>query len=178
MDDRPQQPDGEQPEHRIVRGGDGRVRKVRVRSNEIGARKRRAFLDHLAATSNVVASARVAGAGARSFYKLRDRDPEFAADWDHALDQAGPRLEGKLILWAETRGKTGPRAGGGDAEADDLDGFDPALALQILSLHRKRRGERSERRGPKPRVATPEEVDAAVLKVLRKIRNRLAQEGK
>jgi hypothetical protein len=168
----------DQPEHRIVRGGDGRLRRVRVRRTEIGARKRRAFLDHLAATSNAVASARVAGAGARSFYKLRERDPEFAAAWDHALDQAEPRLNGKLILWAETRGKSAPRAGGGEAEADDLDGFDPELTLRILSLHRKRRGDRSERRGPKPRVATREEVDAAVLKALKKIATRLDREGK
>ncbi|HEV2816955.1 MAG TPA: hypothetical protein VGW40_07020 [Allosphingosinicella sp.] len=173
-------------EHRLVRGGDGRVRKVRVRSNEIGARKRRAFLDHLAATSNVVASARVAGASARSFYYLRNRDPEFAAQWDGALDQAEPRLDGKLVVWAETRGKSAPRAvpagaghvPGTEAEADDLDGFDPELALQILSLHRKRRGERRERRGPRPRVATREEVDAAVMKVLKKVANRLAREGK
>jgi hypothetical protein len=167
-----------QPEQRVVRCGDGRLRQVKVRSNEIGARKRRLFLDHLAATSNVVASARVAGASARSFYKLRERDPEFAADWDAALDHAEPRLDGKLIVWAETRGKTAPRAHGGEAEADDLDGFDPELALRILSLHRRRRGDRSERRGPKPRVATREEVDAAVLKVLNKVATRLAREGK
>jgi len=168
------------PEFRLTRGGDGRVRRVRVRSNEIGARKRRAFLDHLAMTSNVIASARAAGASARSFHRLRRRDPEFAADWNHALDHAEPRLDGKLVLWAETRGKTGPRAGGGaDAgEADDLEGFDPELALQILSLHRKRRDDRRERRGPKPRIATREEVDAAVLKVLKKVAARLARKGK
>jgi hypothetical protein len=183
MDDQPDQPNQprqpdqpEQPEHRIVRGGDGRLRRVRVRSNEIGARKRRAFLDHLAATSNAVASARVAGANIRSFNYLRGRDPQFAADWDAALDQAEPRLDGKLVVYAETRGKTAPRAG--DADADDLEGFDPELTLQIRSLHRKRRGDRKERRGPKPRVATREEVDAAVLKVLKKIATRLAREGK
>jgi hypothetical protein len=173
MDEQP-----EQPEQRVVRGGDGRLRQVRVRGTEIGARKRRLFLDHLAATSNVVASARVAGASARSFYKLRNRDPGFAAEWDAALDEAEPRLNGKLIVWAETRGKTAPRAGGGEAEADDLEGFDPELTLRILSLHRKRRGDRSERRGPKPRVATREEVDAAVLKALKKIAKRLDKEGK
>jgi len=171
-----EQPDP--PEFRVTRGGDGRLRKVRVRRTEIGARKRRAFLDHLAATSNVVASARVAGACAGSFHRLRRRDPEFAAEWDAALGQAEPRLDGKLILWAETRGKTAPRADMGEAEADDLDGFDPELALRILSLHRKRRADRGERRGPRPRVATREEVDAAVLKALKKIATRLDREGK
>jgi hypothetical protein len=188
MDNQSEQPDRRttpgqagpqaQAEFRVTRGGDGRVRRVRVRSTEIGARKRRAFLDHLAATSNVVASARVAGASARSFYKLRDRDGEFAAQWDAALDHAEPRLDGKLIVYAETRGKTEARAGGDGGEADDLAGFDPELTLRILSLHRKRRSDRRERRGPKPRVATREEVDAAVLKVLRKVATRLAREGK
>ena len=169
----------EQPEHRVVRGGDGRLRRVRVRSIEIGARKRRLFLDHLAATSNAVASARVAGANIRSFYRLRERDPDFAADWDAALDHAEPRLDGKLIVYAETRGKTQARAGVDEGEGDDLEGFDPELALQILSLHRQRRADRTgRRRGPKPRVATREEVEAAVLKVLDKLEKRLAREGR
>jgi len=177
--DRPEQAEQagtpEPTEFRLARGGDGRVREVKVRSTEIGGRKRRLFLDHLAATSNATQAARVAGANIRSFQYLRERDPGFAASWDDALDQAGPRLNGKLVVYAETRGKTEARPG---EEEDELAGFDPQLALQILSLHRKRRGDRPERRGPKPRVATREEVDAAVLKALKKIARRLAQEGK
>jgi hypothetical protein len=159
---------------------------VRMRRNEIGARKRRLFLDHLAATSNATEAARVAGAHIRSFYYLRRRDPDFAAQWDAALDQAGPRLTGKLVVWAETRGKRQAGAGAGrgrgenePARADDLDGFDPDLALRILALHRQRPGERTgRRRGLKPRVATPQEVDEAVLKVLDKVAKRLARQGR
>jgi hypothetical protein len=165
-----------QPEQRVVRCSDGRLRQCKARANGWTAKRRGIFIDHLAATSNVTASAREAGMNPRSAFRLRERDPQFADEWDGALGNADARLDGKLIVYAETRGKTEAAEG---EEADELAGFDPQLALQLLSLHRDRRAGRQRRRGgPRPRVATEAEVEAAVLKVLKKVEKRLAKEAR
>ena len=159
-----------EPEKRVVACSDGRRRVCKARRNGWTAKRRGIFLEHLAATSNVTASAREAGMHVRSAFYLRERDAQFAEDWDSALRTADARLAGKLIVYAETRGKTPPREGD---EADELAGFDPQLALQMLALHRDRMTGRRRRGGPRPRIANREEVEAAVLKLLKKIGKRL-----
>lgn len=54
--------------------------------------KRELFLEHLAATGNVTESAEVSGYTRRSWYTLKDNDPEFSAAWDEALKQATDAL--------------------------------------------------------------------------------------
>jgi integrase len=44
------------------------------------------FIEHLSKSANVTASARVAGFDRRTAYAHRLADPEFAADWDDALE--------------------------------------------------------------------------------------------
>ena len=53
------------------------------------------FLEHLAKTANVTASARVTGFDRRTAYAHRLADPEFAADWDDALEASIDDLEGE-----------------------------------------------------------------------------------
>ena len=64
------------------------------------ARARRAFLDHLAMTANVAASARAAGIAPHLAYATRRRNVEFASLWQAALTEGFARLEGALLAEA------------------------------------------------------------------------------
>lgn len=59
-----------------------------------------AFLDALAATSNVAASARAAGASGNAMYRERRRNAAFAARWHEALCEGFARLEAELLAEA------------------------------------------------------------------------------
>lgn len=56
-------------------------------------RAREAFIEALRETCNVSHSARVAGVGRRTVYQWRDADPEFAAAWEEAEEEAVDKLE-------------------------------------------------------------------------------------
>lgn len=58
------------------------------------------FLDQLAATSNVAASARAAGMNGNAMYRERRRNAEFAARWHAALCEGFARLEAELLAEA------------------------------------------------------------------------------
>lgn len=64
------------------------------------ARARRAFLDHLAMTANVAASARAAGIAPHLAYATRRRNAEFASQWQAALTEGFARLESALLAEA------------------------------------------------------------------------------
>lgn len=51
------------------------------------------FLEALRATGNVAASCRAVGTSSSSAYNLRERDADFANDWDNALEDATDTLE-------------------------------------------------------------------------------------
>lgn len=51
------------------------------------------FLEFLRKTGNVSYSAKEAGFARFSFYRLRKKDPDFAADWDDAVEEATDSLE-------------------------------------------------------------------------------------
>src|ERR1044072_7475387 len=159
--DKPDGPDGpdraERPEQRVVRCSDGRLRRCKARRTGWTAKRRGIFIAHLAATSNATASAREAGMNVRSACRRRERDAQFAEEWDNALRTAAPRLTGKLIVYAETRGATKAREG--EAE-DELEGFAPKIAMAMLSLPPARlHGHRRRRSGPAPRTASRAELE-------------------
>ena len=54
---------------------------------------RETFLHTLRDTANVSAAARAASVNRRTVYCWRDENPEFAADWDEALEEATDTLE-------------------------------------------------------------------------------------
>ena len=83
------------------------------------------FLDTLAETSNVTASAEKAGVNPSRAYKVRRNEPEFREQWYEAL------LEGYEHLEMETLFRL--RAGTGK----DDNKFDIANALRLLMLHRE-----------------------------------------
>lgn len=51
------------------------------------------FLDHLRQSANVAASARAVGVSSGAVYGLRERDGDFRASWDEALEDAFDMLE-------------------------------------------------------------------------------------
>ncbi len=55
------------------------------------------FLESLAESSNVAASARVAGISATAMYRERRRNAGFAARWHEALCEGFVRLEAELL---------------------------------------------------------------------------------
>jgi hypothetical protein len=63
-------------------------------------RWRAAFLEALAKTPSVTVAARAAGVGRRTVYDARDRDEEFAEQWDDALAQSIDALEAHAYLAA------------------------------------------------------------------------------
>ena len=56
-------------------------------------RVREIFIEEIARSGNISAAARVAGASRQEFYRTREEDPEFAAAWEDAIQQATDRLE-------------------------------------------------------------------------------------
>jgi hypothetical protein len=121
--------------------------------------RREDFLDRLAATCNVKASAEHIGVDPASVYALHRKDADFAEAWQSALRAGYAALETELVGYVRA---------GGNAERtiDTAPGpIDIDTALRLLSAHRnsslgKVRG------GPPLRRATREETDAAILKKL------------
>ncbi|MFM7028367.1 MAG: phage tail protein [Chakrabartia sp.] len=95
------------------------------------ARARALFLDELAMTANVSASARKAGIAPHIAYAHRRRSAEFATRWQAALAEGFARLEGDLLAEALTAasGKISDAALKSRAQRH-------RLGLALLSLHR------------------------------------------
>jgi hypothetical protein len=138
--------------------------------------KRAAFLEHLAATCNVAASARAVGMAPRGAHALKARDAVFAADWAAAIEAAYETLEARLLAYAlgEVEGEAEAESeaeADGDAEAE-LRGahFDPRVAVQALGF--RRRDAAAGGRGPSCKRATIAEVEAALVAKLDAIARR------
>ena len=101
-----------------------------------------------------------------SAYTLRRKDPDFAEAWSVALAAGYARLEGMLI----------ERAAGGPVDPDAPQ-MNSELALSLLRHHRGPMEGRPRGGGPKPRVASMEETDAAILKKLKALNKRLGGAG-
>ena len=126
------------------------------------------FLEWLAATCNVSLAARKTGIHYRTACRHRGEDPRFAQGWARALSWGTARLRARLI---ETRRQELPIGIEGDWDAPEMDDIDPGLALQLLREHGAwLAGERKP--GPRPRVATNEEVRAALVKRIRAVEAR------
>lgn len=69
-------------------------------TRETTDQRRKIFLAELAAHGRVATAARAAGLDRSDTYKSRDRDPEFAKQWDDALEMFIDSLEGAARLRA------------------------------------------------------------------------------
>lgn len=128
---------------RITSRPNGGVQRVRAGRKLFGRKRRAVFLEHLAATCNVAASAEAAGVTASCAYQRRMKDAEFRAEWRRALEQGYARLETELLAEALGEGgSTGPHPARADARVDPLPrarerGVDKDLALHLLREHKK-----------------------------------------
>ena len=91
--------------------------------------KREAFLRALVETANVTGAARAVALPEHSPYHLRRKDPEFAAAWDTALDEAYSKLEMMLLR----RATYGEACDGADAPT-----ISTTFALALLRHHHTR----------------------------------------
>lgn len=161
---------------------DGEEAAVDNHGNERGSRQRkgwkvrwtaarkRTFLETLAMTCNVKASAGAAGVDERSAFALRRRDEAFAAAWREAVAQGYTLLETLLIGHA--------LAGGGSAietAATTPGPLDRDLALKLLAFHRQGSPRSTQARGPR-KLATPDETNAAIMTRLRVLAAAQARE--
>lgn len=67
------------------------------------AAMRKCFLEHLARTANVAASARAAGISSEAVYAAHRRLPEFRNEWKEALSEGYVRLETNMLADALKR---------------------------------------------------------------------------
>lgn len=120
------------------------------------------FLDHLAMTCNVAASAKAIEVAYMSVYAKRRGDAEFRAQWDEALDCGYQLLETRLV---------GHALAGGSASAD-LPGEpgEPILsadyAMRVLAL---RNGKAIGRRDHARRPALPTTKAETIGAIMRKL---------
>lgn len=97
----------------------------------LNVRIRARFLDHLAQTANVSASARVAGINSSAVYAERRRSPAFRDAWVLALAEGYARLETDLL--AEALQMANGRTADGTLKARAQK---HRLAIALLNAHR------------------------------------------
>lgn len=95
---------------------------------------RKLFLDTLRATANISAAARAADINRRTAYTWRDENPEFAADWDEALEEATDALEAEARRRA-LDGVAKPVFYQG-SECGTVQEYSDALMALLLKAHR------------------------------------------
>ena len=90
--------------------------RVRTRGARWSGEAERAFLDHLAATANVMASAEACGFSPQTVYARRRKDAGFEERWDVALAQGYAHIEALLV----------------QRTIEALEGFEPDPAASIM----------------------------------------------
>lgn len=107
------------------------INKTPVPDARLNMKIRAQFLDHLAETANVSASARAAGVASSAVYAERRRSPAFRDAWALALAEGYARLETDLL--AEALQTASGRTADGTLKARAQK---HRLAISLLSAHR------------------------------------------
>lgn len=142
------------------------------RYNSWTVKQRAVFLDHLAASCNVSASAQAAGVLPGTGYRMYRRDPEFARAWDAALATGYAALETMLV--ARALGTLNiPQ---GETPVPAVDTIDSELALRVLGHHKRAVKSTLNIGAPRLRQSTEDETNAAILKKLRALAKRRGTE--
>jgi hypothetical protein len=119
----------------------------------------KAFLDHLAATSNVTEAAKHAGVSTSTAYDAKRTRPEFNRQWRRALCEGYELLEMELLNRLRTGeiknsiAKKGVRA------------FDNANAFRLLIAHRDEAGRQRATRDNEDADAIIASIDAKLAKM-------------
>lgn len=123
------------------------------------------FLTELAKSPNVSGAAKAAGFSRRTAYNYRDTDPEFAAAWDDAIEQATDNLVGEMYRRAY-RGTEKPVYYQGE-EVGAIREYSDTLAIFLAKAHRpqvygdKIKQEITGANGGPVRLAFEEELERA-----------------
>jgi len=123
---------------------------------------RRLFLDHLAETSNVTASAEKAGISVSRAYKVRREEEAFAQQWLAALAEGYLHLELEVVR----------RLREGDFTVGEDGKFDFANAIRLLAAHR----DNAVRGASQVRDVSAAEVRASIDRKIEDIRRRIARQ--
>ncbi|MGH6650214.1 MAG: hypothetical protein ACREB7_03690 [Sphingopyxis sp.] len=135
--------------------------------------RRTAFLTELAHSCNVRRAQKASGISMRGAYALRYRDPEFASQWQQALELGYARLEMALARRAlEVLGELQL-----DEREEPLEKMTVEQAIVVMNQHRRSVQQGSAHQRRLPRVATQEETDAVLLKKIAMIKRQRALRG-
>lgn len=152
----------------------GPVQRRRAKPVSWTAAKRKAFLTELAHSCNVTRAHKAAEMCNGSAYSVRQRDAEFARQWQAALEIGYERLEMALARRAlEVLGELEL-----DEREEPVEKMTVAQAIEVMNMHRRsvQQGRGHQRR--LCRVATQEETDAVLLKRIAMVeRQRARREG-
>ena len=133
------------------------------------AEMKRTFLAELAATANVQASIRAIGMSESAVYRLRQRSPEFRAQWLAALREGYARLE-LMVLERAMNGTQKPIVHAGQIVGQVTE-YSDRLALTLLTAHREAvMGE-----GAAKAASEPAEVRQRILDKLAEMNARMAR---
>lgn len=142
------------------------VRKRRHAS--FGKERRRTFLEHLAATCNVTASADAAGVSHSCVYANRMKDPGFRADWALALEQGYARLE--MALLERTFGGASRIAIDGDLEISGPNApneIDWDKGMELMKHHARALAGRTTDNKARPKRVPIEQVAAKLIRKMK-----------
>lgn len=95
---------------------------------------KKAFLDSLSKSPNVTKAAKAAQFTRQRMYQLRDEDPDFAAEWDSALQEAMDNAEGETYRRA-VKGTLKPVFHKGE-EVGKIREYSDTLLMFWLKAHR------------------------------------------
>lgn len=142
--------------------------KTKAKRESWTTEKKQDFLANLAATANVRASIRATGMSESAVYRLRQRSPDFRAQWGVALREGYARLE-LMLLERAMNGTKKPVFHAGQQIGQIIE-YSDRLALTLLSVHRDTvMGEAPAREKP----SHPEEVRKRILEKLAEMNGRL-----
>lgn len=131
-------------------------------ADHVNKQWRATFLDHLAESSNVTASAAVAGINPSRAYKVRREDTEFARQWRVALSEGYLHLEMEVVR----------RLRDGDGKTANDGKFDFANAIRLLAAHR----DNAARGASEVPEVSAEDVRASIDRKIEDIRKRIARQ--
>ncbi|MHA7820383.1 MAG: hypothetical protein ACX930_12120 [Erythrobacter sp.] len=120
------------------------------------------FLDHLAQSSNVTESAKVAGVNPSRAYLVRRQDADFARAWVAALWEGYLHLELEVVR----------RLREGDMQTASKDKYDFANAIRLLAAHR----DTAARAQAEQRNISAAEVRASIDRKVEAIRHQVQRE--
>jgi hypothetical protein len=138
----------------------GKTKVARTGGHRWSAAAEAVFLEHLAATANVSASAEAAGFSTVAIYKRRMKEAAFRTRWQAALEQGVARIEMALVHSAAASLEGTPIAGDHPIPAMSV-----ADALNVVRLHRAAvHGGKPQRYGWRMELPDIEVVRAEILR--------------